>query len=195
MFRSPTRATLAEYSTSAKTARSSHHLRMMKFSYSFSLPTAASPATAEKLHSYDYNEFLLSLSADWRQVPNPRERTLSWYSDKLKAEITVSVDFYEVPESKWANLAEVTLDARHKALVEACGDALTVVSRSAKPYSGGGGLEISYAAHTDDMTHLYLGYATSRKVFNFSLTGGANSAALIEFYNKLMQSQLRVKVP
>lgn len=168
---------------------------MMKFSYSFSLPTAASPATAEKLHSYDYNEFLLSLSADWRQVPNPRERTLSWYSDKLEAEITVSVDFYEVPESKWANVAEVTLDARHKALVEACGDALAVINRSAKPYSGGGGLEISYAAHTGDMTHLYLGYVTSRKVFNFSLTGGANSAALIEFYNKLMQSQLRVKVP
>lgn len=168
---------------------------MMKFSYSFSLPTAASPAPAEKLHSYDYNEFLLSLSADWRQVPNPRERTLSWYSDKIKAEITVSADFYEVPESKWANVAEVTLDARHKALLEACGDTLTVVSRSAKPYSGGGGLEISYAAHTDDMIHLYLGYITSRKVFNFSLTGGANKATLIELYNKLMQSQLRVKIP
>ncbi|MET3518167.1 hypothetical protein ABIC63_005977 [Pseudacidovorax sp. 1753] len=167
----------------------------MKFSYSFSLPAPTAQPTPEQLHPYDYNEFVLSLSADWRQVPISRERTLRWCSDKLKAEIIVSVDFYELPESKWAKVAEVTLESRHKALAEASGDALTVVSRSAKPYSGGGGLEISYAAHTGDMTHIYLGYVTSRKVFNFSLTGGANKAALVELYNRLMERQLRVKVP
>ncbi|MGQ2924319.1 MAG: hypothetical protein ACT6SF_14235 [Hydrogenophaga sp.] len=167
----------------------------MKFSYSFSLPALAPQVASEELHPYDYNEFLLSLSADWRQVPVSKDRTLRWYSDKLKAEIIVSVDFYEVPESKWANVAEVTLEGRHKALAEACGDTLTVVSRSAKPYSGGGGLEVSYAAHTNDMTHIYLGYVTARKVFNFSLTGGANKASLVELYNRLMERQLRVKVP
>lgn len=129
----------------------------MKFSYSFSLPASAPQATPEQLHAYDYNEFVLSLSADWRQVPISRDRTLRWYSDKLRAEIIISVDFYDLPESKWANVAEATLEGRHKALAEASGDTLTVVSRSAKPYSGGGGLEISYAAHTDDMTHIYLG--------------------------------------
>lgn len=107
----------------------------------------------------------------------------------------VSVDFYEAPASKWAATAEVSLNSRQKALAEVCDSSLTVIGRSAKPYSGGGGLELSYAAHTDDTTHIYLGYVTSRKVFNFSLTGGASRGALIQLYNRIVQGQLRVKVP
>lgn len=167
----------------------------MKFSYSFSMPSAASAQPEEKLHPYEYNEFLLSLPEDWKQVPTAEERTFNWHSEKEKAGITVSADFYEVPESKWAALAEVNLDSRHKAFSAVSDEPVTVMSRSVKPYSGGGGLELSYAAHASGTTYLYLGYVTSRKVFNFTLTSGAGRVAAIDLYNKTMQKRLRVKVP
>lgn len=167
----------------------------MKFSYSFSLTPTAPPPAAEKLVPYDYNEFTLSLPDDWSQVSPSEEGALNWYSERLKAGITVSVDFYEVPEEKWAVLAEKCLSARHDALVHAFPDSVDVLSRSAKPYSGGGGLELSYAAHTPECTYLYLGYVTGRKVFNFALTCSADKAAAIHLYNKTLQERLRVKVP
>lgn len=167
----------------------------MKFSYSFSLPSAAPSQPEEKLYPYDYNEFMLSLPGDWKQVPTAEERTLNWYSEQEQASITVSVDFYEVPEDKWAAVAEVNLDGRHRALEHASVGPVSVISRSVKPYSGGGGLELSFAAQTSETTYLYLGYVTSRKVFNFTLTSGAGKTAAVDLYNKTMQKRLRVKVP
>ncbi|MFX7090688.1 hypothetical protein ABTH94_21460, partial [Acinetobacter baumannii] len=73
------------------------------------------PRPEEKLYPYDYNEFMLGLPEDWRQIPTAEERTLTWYSEKERAGIPVSVDFYEVPESKWAAVAEVNLNSRHQA--------------------------------------------------------------------------------
>lgn len=167
----------------------------MKFSYSFNLSPAAPPRPEEKLYPYDYNEFMLGLPEDWRQIPTAEERTLNWYSEKEQAGITVSVDFYEVPQSKWTAVAEVNLNSRHQAFENTAAEPVTVVSRSVKPYSGGGGLELSYVAHSDKTTYLYLGYVTSRKLFNFTLTSGAPTAAAVDLYNETMQKRLRVKIP
>lgn len=166
----------------------------MKFSYSFSLTPTTAPA-AEKLVPYDYNEFMLSLPEDWRQVPTSEEGAFNWYSERLKAGITVSADFYEIPEEKWADFAEKCLRGRHEALLHAFPDSVDVLSQSVKPYSGGGGLELSYAAHTPECTYLYLGYVTGRKVFNFALTCSADKTAAIHLYNKTLQERLRVRVP
>lgn len=165
----------------------------MKFNYSFSLTSPTPPV--EKLHPYDYNEFSLSLPGDWRQLPSAEEGTFNWYSEKAQAGITVSADFYEVPEEKWGALGEVNLESRHRALESSAVGAVSVISRSIRPYSGGGGLELSYAAETSETTYLYLGYVTSRKVFNFTLTSAAGRAAAIALYNETMQRRLRVKVP
>jgi hypothetical protein len=167
----------------------------MKFSYSFSIPSATPLPPVEKLYPFDYNEFTLSLTEDWRLIPTVEERTFNWYSEKEKAGITVSADFYEVPENKWAAFAEVNLNSRHKAFEGIADEALTVINRSIAPYSGGGGLELSYVAHDAKTTYLYLGYVTSRKIFNFTLTYGTDRMAAIALYNKTMQERLRVKIP
>lgn len=167
----------------------------MKQSYSFSLSHAPATQFVEELFPYDYGEFVLSLSKDWRQIATADERTLTWRSDRHSAEILVSADFVEVPESKWAVMADAALNSRHKVLAEVLDQSLTVFNRSAKPYSGGGGLELSYAAHSNDTIHLYLGYVTSRKIFNFSLTGGTNRQEIIQLFDRIMERQLRVTVP
>lgn len=167
----------------------------MIFSYSFNLSSPAPAVREETLYPYDYNEFMLSLPEDWKQIPIAEDRTLTWKSDKEKAGITVSVDFYEVPESKWAGLAGVNLDSRQRAFASVSDEPVTVVSRTVKPYSGGGGLELSFVAHASGTTYMYLGYVTSRKVFNFTLTSGADKRAAIDLFNKTMQGWLRVKIP
>lgn len=165
----------------------------MKFNYSFSLTSPTPPE--EKLHPYDYNEFSLSLPGDWRQVPNAEERTFNWHSERDQAGITISADFYEVPEEKWNAVAEMNLESRHRALESISGGPVNVIARSIRPYSGGGGLELSYVAETPETMYLYLGYVTSRKVFNFTLTSAAGKAAACTLYNETMQKRLRVKVP
>jgi hypothetical protein len=167
----------------------------MKFNYSIKLPAAVSEPQPEQLHPYDYNEFSLSLPADWKQLPTGADRTFNWYSDKAGAGITVSADFYEVPEAKWAAVAEVNLNGRHRAFEDVSDGSVNVVQRSVKPYSGGGGLELSYVAHDSRTTYLYLGYVTSRKVFNFTLTCGADKAAAVALYNRTMADRLRVTIP
>lgn len=167
----------------------------MKFSYSFNLSTPAPAGREETLYPYEYNEFMLSLPKDWKQIPTDEERTLTWQSDKERAGITVSADFYEVPESKWASLAEVNLDGRQRAFESVSDEPVTVVNRTIEPYSGGGGLELSFVAHASGMTYMYLGYITPRKLFNFTLTSGADKRAAIDLYNKTLQARLRVKIP
>lgn len=167
----------------------------MKLSYSFNLSPPAAAPHPEKLYPYEYNEFLLSLPDEWKQIPTQEERTFNWYSEKDQAGITVSADFFEVPEAKWAAFAQINLDSRNKAFEEIADGPVTVVSRSVQPYSGGGGLELSYVAHDSRSTYMYLGYVTSRKIFNFTLTCGPDKTAAIDLYNKTMQERLRVKIP
>lgn len=169
----------------------------MKFSYSFNIspPPAAAPKPAEKLAEYSYNEFFLDLPEHWRQVATSNDNTLNWHSEVDGAAITVSCDFYEVPDSKALGLAEACLDGRLKAMEALAPGQVTVLSRSIKPYSGGGGLEMSFSAQIPGSTYLYLGYVTARKVFNFGLTCGPDKFAAADLYNLLMSGRLRVKLP
>lgn len=167
----------------------------MKFSYSFGISPPAPPGPQEQLHTYAYNEFVLSLTEDWKQLPTPEERTFNWYSEEIRAGITVSAVFFEVPQAKWSAFAEVNLDSRKQAFEKVAQGPVMLVQRSVKPYSGGGSLEQSFVAHDSATTYLYLGYVTSRKVFNFTLTCGPDRVDAVNLYNKIMQRWLRVKVP
>jgi hypothetical protein len=169
----------------------------MKIKYSFKLsPSAATPVKeAEKLVEYSYNEFFLDLPEHWRQVPTPEDRTLNWHSAVENASVTISVDFYEVPEEKALKFAEVCVNGRNDAMESLAPGNVMVLQRSIKPYSGGGALEMAYAAQIPDHTYLYLGYVSARKVFNFGLTCGSDKFAAGELYNKFMKERLRVKLP
>ncbi|WP_211440823.1 hypothetical protein [Collimonas humicola] len=169
----------------------------MKFSYSFSITPPAPPLKKppEKLAEYSYNEFLLDLPEHWQQIATADGNMLNWQSDVVGAAITVSCDFYEIPDEKSLKLAEVCLKARHEAMEVRAPGQVTVLSRSIKPYSGGSGLEMSYSAQIPGSTYLYLGYVTSRKVFNFSLTYGPDKVAAADLYNLIMTERLRVKIP
>lgn len=169
----------------------------MKFSYSFTItpPPAPPKKSPEKLNEYSYSEFLLDLPEHWEQMGTSEDASLNWQSDVDGAAITVSCDFYEVPNEKLSKLAEVCLHARHEAMEVQAPGQVTVLSRSVKPYSGGGGLEMSYSAQIPGSTYLYLGYVTSRKVFNFALTYGPDKFAAANLYNLIMKERLRVKIP
>src|SRR4030095_5141660 len=66
---------------------------------------------------YSYNEFFLDLPEHWRQYLTSEDNTLNWHSDVENASITVSADFYEVPDEKAAmKFAEVCLSGRHNAM-------------------------------------------------------------------------------
>jgi hypothetical protein len=169
----------------------------LKLNYSFSL-TASAPVTpqpAEKLVEYSYNEFLLDLPEHWRQYPTPEDNTFNWHSEVENAGITLSADFYQVPDQKAYELAEVCLKARHDAMEALAPGQVTVLSRSIKPHSQGIGLELSYSAQIPEHTYIYLGYVTSRKIFNFGLTSGPDKFAAADLFNKTVRERLRVMLP
>lgn len=169
----------------------------MKISYSFKLPPPVSAPTKapEKLVEYSYNEFFLDLPEHWRQWPNPEDNTLNWHSPVENASVTISADFYEVPDEKALKFAEVCLNGRNDAMEALAPGKVQVLQRSIKPYSGGSGLEMAYGAQIPGHTYLYLGYVTPRKVFNFGLTCGPDKFAAADLYNKFMKERLRVKLP
>lgn len=169
----------------------------MKINYSFSLPTQGSALAKppEKIVEYSFSEFLLDLPDHWREVPTSENNTLSWASDVAGASITVSADFYEVPDEKAAEVAQLCLSGRHSAMESWAPGEVAVLHESVKPYSGGGGLELTYAAKIPGNTYLYLGYVSARKIFNFALTCGPDSSAAEQLYNDLVSQRLRVKLP
>ncbi len=167
----------------------------MKISYSFNLSPQAPAKLPEKLVEYSYNEFFLDLPEHWQLFPTSEDRTLNWHSPVENASVTISVDFYEVPADKALKVAEVCVEGRNGAMEALAPGKVTVLQRSVKPYSGGDGLEMVYAAQIPEHTYLYLGYVTARKVFNFGLTCGPDKVAAADLYNKFMQGRLRVKLP
>lgn len=169
----------------------------MKINYSFSLtpPAPVAPKPVEKLVEYSYNEFFLDLPEHWRQFLTPQDNTFNWHSEVENASITLSADFFQVPDEKARECAEVCLKGRHDAMEALAPGQVTVLTRSITPHSQGGGLEMSYSAQIPGHTYIYLGYVTSRKIFNFGLTCGPDKFAAADLFNKTMRERLRVKLP
>jgi hypothetical protein len=169
----------------------------MKISYSFKLgqPAQTPAKPPEKIVEYSYNEFLLDLPDHWRQVPAPENNTLCWASEAANAAITVSIDFYAVPDEKAMEVAQFCVQQRQQALEKLAPGRVTVLRESVKPYSGGGALELGYAAQIPGSTYMYLGYVSARKIFNFTLTSGADKLAAAELFNRIVGGWLRVKLP
>jgi len=152
-----------------------------RFSYSFSL-TQPKP----KVHAYDYTEFLLTLPLHWKQIPNAEEGQFNFRSDELNATITVSCDFYAIPDDKQLRFAEKNLESRLAALERVASSAV-VIQRTIKPHSGGAGLELSFVADVPgEYVYLYLGYVTSRKVLNFTLVCPPGWDAAAALFNELV---------
>jgi hypothetical protein len=167
----------------------------VQFKYSFSLTPPAAPKPPGKLVEYSYNEFFLDLPEHWRQYATSEDNSFNWHSEVENAGITISADFYEIPDEKAHTFAEVCLKGRHDAMEAMAPGQVTVLTRSVKPHSQGIGLEMSYSAQIPGHTYIYLGYATSRKVFNFGLTCGPDKFAAADLFNKTMRERLRVKLP
>jgi hypothetical protein len=152
------------------------------FSYSFSLSTPK-----PTLHEYAYSEFALGLSADWKLVPNAEENTLNFHSESRGAGITISADFYEIPEGKAQALAEKCLSSRLEALEKVTPGRVQALQRTIKPHSGGVGLELSFAAEVPgEHVYIYLGYVTPRKVLNFTLVCKPGKEAAVALFNELV---------
>jgi hypothetical protein len=92
-------------------------------------------------------------------------------------------------------VAEKCLASRAEALEKAGPGRVALIQRSIKPHSGGVGLEMSLVAEIPgECVYLYLGYVTSRKVFNFTLVTPPNQVAAFGLYNKTM-GNIRVQLP
>ena len=168
----------------------------MKISYSFSPTPASAPKPPERLVEYSYNEFLLDLPEHWRQIPTPQENSFNWHSDVENASITLSADFYEMPEDKATGAAEKSLESRLEALEQlAPGRKVSILHRSIKPHSQGVGLEMSLGAEIPGHVYLFVGYVTSRKIFNFTLVSSASKHSAADLFNTIMRERLRVMLP
>ena len=163
------------------------------FSYSFSLTPPAPPVP--KLHEYAYSEFALSLPSHWRQVPTTTDNALNFHSQELSASITISADFYEIPEPKAQAIADHCLSSRLNALELVTPGRVQVVQRTVKPHSGGVGLELSLVAEVPgEHVYLYLGYVTPRKVLNFTLVCPPGGQAAAKLYNETVPN-FRPRLP
>lgn len=167
----------------------------MKFPYSFSLPPEPpQPKADAALVEHAYSEFRLNLPAHWLQAPTSEKNACNFHSEQDKATITVSADLYEIAEAKAPALAEHCLDSRHAALTKVS-TGVTVLNRSIKAYSGGGALEMHLSAQLPDkQVYLYLGYVTSRKIFNFTLVCEPGNDAAAALFKQIM-GNLRVLIP
>ncbi|WP_457442563.1 hypothetical protein [Roseateles sp. P5_E4] len=151
--------------------------------YTFKLAPPPVPTPPVK-HQYSYSEFLLDLSAQWRQIPTKEDNTLNFHSDDDGAAIIISADFYEIPDDKVQALAEKCISSRIEALQIASQGSVQVLQQSIKSHSGGVGLEMSFAAHAEgEYVHLYLGYVTSRKILNFSMVCQPGKHEAVALFN------------
>jgi hypothetical protein len=154
---------------------------MAIYNYSFSLTAPPAPQPQER-QSRAYSEFLLDLAPKWREVQPDDDNTVTFQSDEDGAVLIIAVDFFDIPDDQARALAEQCVDSRIEALRAASQAPLQVLLRDVKPRTGGGGLEMSFAAHAEgEPVHLYLGYVTARKILSFSLVcqpGRHEAAAL-----------------
>jgi hypothetical protein len=165
----------------------------MKVNYSFSFTQPAPPKP--KLAEFSYSEFLLDLPSHWKQIPTPQDNSFQFSSDKDEASITVSADFYAIPDEKAALLADQCLSSRHNALEAQFPGQVEVLRRTVHPHSGGIGLELLYAADIPGRhTYFYLGYVTNRKILNFTLVCKPGREAAATLFNAILQN-FRPKLP
>lgn len=147
------------------------------------------------LVEYSYNEFLLDLPDHWKQLPTPEDNVFNFYSETEGASITISADFYAIPDDKAGFFAEKCLESRHDAVVAQSSGEIEVLRRSALPHSGGTGIEMMYAAEVPgECVYFYLGYVTSRKILNFTLVCKPGRAAAAALFNAIVPN-FRPKLP
>jgi hypothetical protein len=161
-----------------------------EFSYAYS-HTPPKPA----LHEHAYNEFVISLPAHWQEFPNAEDGTTTFHSDEAGAGITISADFYAIPESKAQEIAEQCISTRLDALDSVTPGQLELVQRSIKPLSTGNALELSFIAEAPgEHVYIYLGYLTSRKILNFTLVCKPGRSVAASLFNEVMES-FRPRIP
>ncbi|WP_374583437.1 hypothetical protein [Pseudoduganella sp.] len=165
----------------------------MKFNYSFSF---SQPAPAKpKLAEYSYNEFLLDLPPHWRQLPTSEDNSFNFYSEKDGASITISADFYAIPDEKAVLMAEACLESRHAAFESQFPGQVEVLRRTARQHSGGDGIEMMYAADAPGQhLYFYLGYVTRRKILHFALVCQPGRDAAAALFNSIV-SNFRPQLP
>lgn len=155
------------------------------FSYSFSVTPPQAAAPVDQLHEYSYNEFQLALTSDWKLVPTVTDGSTSFHSDRAGAGITVSTDFYDVPESKAIALGEKNIASRLEALEARNPGQVVVLRRGIKPHSSESGLELTFAAELPgEYVYLFLGYVTSRKMLNFTMVCKPDKQSAAALFNK-----------
>jgi len=165
------------------------------FSYSFSVTSPPAPKQVEHLHEYSYSEFQLALTTDWRLVPTAADGSISFHSERAGAAITVSADFYDVPESETLALGEKNIASRFSALDTQNPGKVVVLRQDIKPHSSGAGLELTFAAELPgEYVYLFLGYVTSRKVLNFTMVCKPDRHAAATLFNKTVGG-FRPKLP
>lgn len=164
----------------------------MKFNYSFSFtqPAPAKPKLAE----YSFNEFLLDLPPYWKQLPTPEDNSFNFYSEIEGASITISADFYAIPDEKAGQFGGRCLESRHDALETQFPGQVEVIRRTAHPHSGGSVIELMYGAGIPGSMYFYLGYVTSRKILNFTLVCKPERTAAAALFNSII-SNFRPKLP
>jgi len=164
----------------------------VKVNYSFSFTQPAPPKP--KLAEYSYNEFLLDLPSHWKQLPTPEDNSFNFYSEMDGASITISADFYAIPDDKAVRFAENCLESRHHALETQFPDQVEVIRRTAHPHSGGSAIELMYGAEIPGSMYFYLGYVTSRKILNFTLVCKPERAGAAVLFNSII-SNFRPRLP
>ena len=166
-----------------------------KVQYSFAPSPASVQPVQAKLVEFSFNEFLLDLPEHWRQVEAPEKNAINFVSEIAEATIIISIDFYNIPPEKQQGVAEQCVTSRHAAYEDQFPGKVEVVHNSIKKHSGGDGLEIGYAVEIPGKhIFFYLGYVTTRKIFNFTLICKPDRMAAMNLFNQTMQ-QLRPKLP
>jgi len=103
------------------------HRMKINYSFSFSQPAPGKPKLAE----YSYSEFLLDLPPHWKQSPTSEDNSFNFYSEAEGASITVSAEFYAIPQEKQAQFADKCLESRHTGLETQFPGQVEVIRRTA----------------------------------------------------------------
>jgi hypothetical protein len=158
------------------------------FSYSFSL-TPQKPQEPEPLDEYSYSEFYIDLARHWKQIPTPIDNTINFHSEQTDAGITISTEFYEIPDAKAQAIAQKCLESRVRSLKDLDSESVIVLQQTIRPHSGGIGLELSLVAEIPEKhVYIYLGYVTSRKILSFTLVCKQGRQEAAELFNKTIEN-------